>query len=107
MSRANTGRFAGFFGMSCERELLLAMQKVEGSNPFSRSRKGLHLQAFFRVISRVVRLHSTGLGWVGALLLLVVPERARVDGASRRSLLARTAAARARRKIVSARPRVP
>ncbi len=23
------------------------MQKVEGSNPFSRSRKGLHLQAFF------------------------------------------------------------
>jgi len=26
---------------------LLAMQKVEGSNPFSRSQKGLHLQAFF------------------------------------------------------------
>jgi hypothetical protein len=26
---------------------LLAMQKVEGSNPFSRSRKGLHLQVFF------------------------------------------------------------
>jgi hypothetical protein len=23
------------------------MQKVEGSNPFSRSRKGLHLQVFF------------------------------------------------------------
>ena len=23
------------------------MQKVEGSNPFSRFRKGLHLQAFF------------------------------------------------------------
>ena len=23
------------------------MQKVEGSNPFSRSQKGLHLQAFF------------------------------------------------------------
>ena len=23
------------------------MQKVEGSNPFSRSRKGVHLQAFF------------------------------------------------------------
>jgi hypothetical protein len=28
---------------------LLAMQKVEGSNPFSRSRKGLHLQVFFVV----------------------------------------------------------
>jgi hypothetical protein len=27
-------------------EQLLAMQKVEGSNPFSRSRKGLHLRAF-------------------------------------------------------------
>jgi hypothetical protein len=26
---------------------LLAMQKVEGSNPFSRFRKGLHLQVFF------------------------------------------------------------
>jgi hypothetical protein len=26
---------------------LLAMQKVEGSNPFSRSREGLHLQVFF------------------------------------------------------------
>jgi hypothetical protein len=25
------------------------MQKVEGSNPFSRSQKGLHLQAFFAV----------------------------------------------------------
>jgi hypothetical protein len=24
------------------------MQKVEGSNPFSRSREGLHLQVFFR-----------------------------------------------------------
>jgi hypothetical protein len=28
-------------------DAMLAMQKVEGSNPFSRSRKGLHLQAFF------------------------------------------------------------
>jgi hypothetical protein len=28
------------------REHLLAMQKVEGSNPFSRFEKGLHLQAF-------------------------------------------------------------
>jgi hypothetical protein len=27
--------------------LLLAMQKVEGSNPFSRFREGLHLQVFF------------------------------------------------------------
>ena len=27
--------------------VLLAMQKVEGSNPFSRFRKGLHLQVFF------------------------------------------------------------
>jgi len=25
------------------------MQKVEGSNPFSRFKKGPHLQAFFRV----------------------------------------------------------
>jgi len=31
---------------------LLAMQKVEGSNPFNRSRKGLHLQAF-RLFSRL------------------------------------------------------
>jgi hypothetical protein len=28
-------------------QVLLAMQKVEDSNPFSRSQKGLHLQAFF------------------------------------------------------------
>jgi len=33
------------------------MQKVEGSNPFSRFEKGLHLQAFFRVRRRLVRLH--------------------------------------------------
>ena len=26
---------------------LLAMQRVAGSNPFSRFREGLHLQAFF------------------------------------------------------------
>src|SRR5215207_9689673 len=36
MSRANTGRFAGVFGMTCEREQLLAMQKVVGSSPISR-----------------------------------------------------------------------
>ena len=35
--------------------LLLAMQKVEGSNPFSRFKKGLHLQDVFRCSSRVVR----------------------------------------------------
>jgi len=29
---------------------LLAMQKVEGSNPFSRSQEGLHLQGFFVVV---------------------------------------------------------
>jgi hypothetical protein len=28
-------------------DLLLAMQKVEGSNPFSRSEKDVHLQVFF------------------------------------------------------------
>jgi hypothetical protein len=27
--------------------VLLAMQKVEGSNPFSRFAEGLHLQVFF------------------------------------------------------------
>jgi len=35
------------FGPICEAELLLAMQKVEGSNPFSRSRKTCDLQVFF------------------------------------------------------------
>jgi hypothetical protein len=30
-----------------ETHVLLAMQKVEGSNPFSRFEKGLHLQVFF------------------------------------------------------------
>jgi len=42
-------RFAGIFGAISEGELLLAMQKVEGSNPFSRSRKGLQLSAFLVV----------------------------------------------------------
>jgi hypothetical protein len=28
-------------------QVLLAMQKVEGSNPFSRFAEGLHLQVFF------------------------------------------------------------
>jgi hypothetical protein len=41
---------------------LLAMQKVEGSNPFSRSRKGLHCRSF-RCSSRVGRLrHRTMTG---------------------------------------------
>jgi hypothetical protein len=33
------------------------MQKVEGSNPFSRFRKGLHLQAFF----------VAAVGWCGCV----------------------------------------
>jgi hypothetical protein len=40
-------RFAGDICTEQETHLLLAMQKVEGSNPFSRSQKGRHLQAFF------------------------------------------------------------
>ena len=36
--------------------VLLAMQKVEGSNPFSRFAKGPHLQAFLLLVSRIVRL---------------------------------------------------
>ena len=53
--------FAGMSGQSTSPQVLLAMQKVEGSNPFSRSRKGLHLQVFFRVTSPVVRLRRWGL----------------------------------------------
>ena len=37
------------------------MQKVEGSNPFSRFRKGLHLPGLFHVSSRLVRLRRVGL----------------------------------------------
>ena len=37
------------------------MQKVVGSNPISRSQKGLYLQAFFCVHSRLVRLCLVGL----------------------------------------------
>jgi hypothetical protein len=40
------GLFAGLFNAGREARVLLAMQKVEGSNPFSRFEKGLHLQAF-------------------------------------------------------------
>jgi hypothetical protein len=39
--------FAGTLQPKLVPHVLLAMQKVEGSNPFSRFRKGLHLQAFF------------------------------------------------------------
>jgi hypothetical protein len=38
---------AGIFGPISGAELLIAMQKVVGSNPISRSRKGLRLQVFF------------------------------------------------------------
>jgi hypothetical protein len=54
MSRANTGRFAGVFGMTCEREQLLAMQKVEGSNPFSRSQNRISGSAFAGLCLRPV-----------------------------------------------------
>jgi hypothetical protein len=39
--------FAGDIGAERETHFLLAMQKVEGSNPFSRFAKGLRLQVFF------------------------------------------------------------
>ena len=39
--------FAGDMRAEQETRVLLAMQKVEGSNPFSRFRKGLYLQVFF------------------------------------------------------------
>jgi hypothetical protein len=39
--------FAGIFSGEPALHVLLAMQKVEGSNPFSRSQEGLHLQGFF------------------------------------------------------------
>jgi hypothetical protein len=41
------GSFAGSFSVGQEARVLLAMQKIEGSNPFSRSRKGVRLQVFF------------------------------------------------------------
>src|SRR5829696_5089582 len=61
MSRANTGRFAGVFGMTCEREQLLAMQKVEGSNPFIRFSRRPAFAGLFRWSSRLVPLHPVGL----------------------------------------------
>jgi len=39
--------FAGDIGAEREPYALLAMQKVEGSNPFGRSSKDRHLQVFF------------------------------------------------------------
>ena len=45
-SRGRSGLFAGIFRGCTEFHVLLAMQKVEGSNPFSRFRKGLYLQVF-------------------------------------------------------------
>jgi hypothetical protein len=44
---AENGLFAALFGAGREAQVLLAMQKVEGSNPFSRFREGLQLQVFF------------------------------------------------------------
>jgi hypothetical protein len=45
-SGLRTPAFAGDIRREREPSSLLAMQKVEGSNPFSRFEKGLHLQAF-------------------------------------------------------------
>jgi hypothetical protein len=56
-------------------EALLAMQKVEGSNPFSRFRKHLHLQVLF----------VGAVGWCGC----VVPDRNRTRGHSARHLARR------------------
>jgi hypothetical protein len=42
-----TRPFAGNIRAEQETHHLLAMQKVEGSNPFNRFTKDLHLQVFF------------------------------------------------------------
>jgi hypothetical protein len=42
-----TRAFAGDIRAGQETHVLLAMQKVVGSNPISRFAKGLHLQVFF------------------------------------------------------------
>jgi hypothetical protein len=47
LSRQRTRVFAGNLRTERGKHALLAMQKVEGSNPFSRFREGLHLQGFF------------------------------------------------------------
>jgi hypothetical protein len=46
ISPTGIGRFAGISDRSARAELLIAMQKVVGSNPISRFAKGLYLQAF-------------------------------------------------------------
>ena len=45
-SRGRSGVFCRDIPHCTDSRALLAMQKVEGSNPFSRFREGLHLQAF-------------------------------------------------------------
>jgi hypothetical protein len=46
LSCRRSSPFAGTFSVCIQSHELLAMQKVEGSNPFSRFAKGLHLRAF-------------------------------------------------------------
>jgi hypothetical protein len=53
--------FAGTLWSTPVPHVLLAMQKVEGSNPFSRFRKGGHLQPFLVGRSRLVRRRRVGL----------------------------------------------
>jgi hypothetical protein len=57
--RGTTAAFREFPAQTL-RQGLLAMQKVEGSNPFSRSRKGLPFAGLFRVCSRLVSLRGAG-----------------------------------------------
>jgi hypothetical protein len=45
---AENGLFAALFGAGREARVLLAMQKVEGSNPFSRFQKGACKSSSFR-----------------------------------------------------------
>jgi hypothetical protein len=54
-------RICRHFGAIAEAEQLLAMQKVEGSNPFSRSRERPAFAGLFRARSRLVRLPGRGL----------------------------------------------
>jgi hypothetical protein len=44
---AENGSFAGSFSAAREAWILLAMQKVVGSNPISRSLEGLHFAGLF------------------------------------------------------------
>jgi hypothetical protein len=54
-----TARFAGKFRAICSRQALLAMQKVEGSNPFSRSRETTVLQVFsLAAVALFLRIRS-------------------------------------------------